>query len=531
MSDNQADNIKQNRKGGGKLVALSALMLVFAVATFVVTGVLISIFEKKQQARVPFVRVQEVDFATVDPAPWGKNWPDQYDSYLLTVDSEESEYGGSSALTASKLEEDPWLKRLFAGYAFSLDYREARGHAYMLSDQEATKRVTERTQSGSCLHCHASIVPTYRRLGMEKEGAKDIDAQALGKQFDWDAVHAGFVELSAMKYQDAHAEIAKTPGSHSDDQKTHPVSCVDCHDPESMELKITRPGFIQGIADLAKSDDPVVHLPSIHRWRDGDRSQDYNPNVDASRQEMRTFVCAQCHVEYYCASKETLFFPWANGLKAENIEAQYDSHKFPDGSEFIDYKHGETGAKTYKAQHPEFELWSQGIHARAGVSCADCHMPFERKGAKKVSSHWVRSPLLSVNRSCQTCHKVEEQELVARVKTIQQRTEDLKQRAAVAMTDMLDAILEAQASGATEEQMAPILALQGKATWRLDFVASENSVGFHADQEAARLLGESIDYSRQATAAALRIRAPDAPEVTQEIQEVEGITPDKEAPK
>src|SRR5690606_5708056 len=128
--------------------------------------------------------------------------------------------------------------------------------------------------------------------------------------------------------------------------------------------------------------------------------------------------------------------------------------------------------KTYKAQHPEFELWSQGVHGRSGVSCADCHMPYQREGAMKVSTHWVRSPLLNINNACQTCHNVSERELVEKVHTIQDRTRALIDRAAAAMTDMLDAIREAQAAGATAEQLAPVFELQKKAMWRLDFISS-----------------------------------------------------------
>ncbi|GAA4437255.1 ammonia-forming cytochrome c nitrite reductase subunit c552 [Bremerella cremea] len=515
---------------GNSFFGLVGLMLLFAVITFGVVALLMNIFERKQEARIPFVRLEEVDEVSTDPAPWGVNWPHQYDSYLRTVDMEESDYGGSDGMTASKLEAHPWLKRLFAGYAFSLDYREARGHAYMLSDQEKTKRVTERKQGGACLHCHASVVPTYRRLGLIEQGEMDVTELELAHDFNWPAVMKGFEKMSTMDYADAHAEIEMTPDGTTASGKAHPVSCIDCHDPESMAIRVTRPGFVNGIAALAKSDDPVPHLPSIQRWRNGKKDRDYDPNRDATRQEMRTFVCAQCHVEYYCATKETLFFPWGNGLKVEQIEELYDNHKFPDGSDFIDYKHGETGAKIYKAQHPEFELWSQGIHARSGVSCADCHMPYERKGAMKVSSHWVGSPLLTADKSCQTCHNVNAQELVDRVHIIQDRTKALTERAAVAMTSMLDAIRAAQAAGATDEQLAPILELQKKGMWRLDFISSENSKGFHADQEAARILGESIDYCRQAEIEALKLRAPEAPEPTGEVIEVEGITPDDKAP-
>ncbi len=518
---------------------LFAVFATVAAVTFAVTAVLVTIFEHKQESRTPFVRLVDVDESTTDPVPWGTNWPNQFDSYRRTVDTAETEFGGSSAMPASKLEKSPWLRRLYAGYAFSIDYREARGHAYMLLDQEVTERVTKRPQSGACLHCHASIIPTYRRLGLEARGGKPT-AQILAASFDLPAVMEGFRLAGKMDYASAHAELLKTPdGTPGEspslfpggelaaannatlpaaDQKAaagstkgndpHPVGCIDCHDPKTMHVRVTRPGFLVGIAALAKSEDRVPHLPSIERWRKGKRDRDYDPNVDATRQEMRSFVCGQCHVEYYCASKETLFYPWSKGLKIDQIEQTYEAHTFPDGAKFYDFEHGETGAHVYKAQHPEFELWSQGVHARSGVACADCHMPYERQGAMKVSSHWVRSPLLSINHSCQTCHHAPEEELRDKVHTIQARTESLLQRSAVAMTEMLDAIRESQAAGATAEQLAPVFDLQRKAMWRIDFISSENSKGFHADQEAARILGESIDYSRQAQAMALRQRAP-----------------------
>src|SRR6185503_18359534 len=136
------------------------------------------------------------------------NWPNEYDGYRRTTDKTHTRYGGSDGSpTKSRLEKDPWLKRMFAGYAFAIDFRERRGHAYMLSDQEQTKRVTEKPQAGACLNCHASIVPTYRRIGLEKAG-KTL-AQADG--FDWPAVFAGFAVMSQMPYADAHAEVLKTP--------------------------------------------------------------------------------------------------------------------------------------------------------------------------------------------------------------------------------------------------------------------------------------------------------------------------------
>jgi nitrite reductase (cytochrome c-552) len=511
-------------------------MFVTAAATLVTAYVLVTMFEHKQDARRPFLRIAEVSEISTDSAEWGKNWPHHYDQYRSTASDEY--YGGSSAMTASKLEHQPWLKRLYSGYAFSIDYREARGHAYMLFDQVQTERVTKRRQSGACLHCHASTTVLYRKVGLEAMGLP-ADDEALAKDFNQEAVIRGFEELSTKPYHEVLAKLTQMPdgtpdeapaskgdgpalpvegydpGSLSEDDfhmdRAHPVGCVDCHDPVTMGIRVTRPGFMQGIAELAASDEPVPHLPSIEKWRRGDRGTPYDPNAMASRHEMRSFTCGQCHVEYYCANKTTLTFPWGNGLKAEQLEKYWEDMDFPDGSSFFDYKHGETGAKIFKVQHPEFELWSQGIHARSGVSCADCHMSYERQGAMKLSNHNVRSPMENINNSCQTCHNVPEEELRERVDTIQKRTVDLMERAAMAMVAMLDATLEAKAAGATEAQLADVYKLQRKAMWRLDYISSENSKGFHADQEAARILGESIDYSRQAQALALRLRAPDAP--------------------
>jgi nitrite reductase (cytochrome c-552) len=359
---------------------------------------------------------------------------------------------------------------MFLGYAFSIDYRDRRGHAYMLHDQEATKRL-DKPQSGSCLHCHASVMPLYRELG---------GGDAM-KGFE-DSFKLSYKEISAKLHESGHA---------------HPVSCVDCHDPKTMALRVTRPGFIRGIAALAGSDAPVPAMPSIDIWRAGSRKVVYDPNVDATRNEMRSFVCGQCHVEYYCSTKMPLTFPWAKGLKADDIEAFWNETKFPDGTPFADYQHAETGALVLKAQHPELELWSQGIHARSGVSCSDCHMPYMRQGATKVSDHWVRSPLLNVNRACQSCHRFSEDELKQRVDVIQQRNYELMQRAGAAIVDLIDAIVAAKSRGASDERLTEAAELQRRAQWRLDFIAAENSMGFHAPQEAARVLAEAIDYARQ----------------------------------
>jgi nitrite reductase (cytochrome c-552) len=536
----------QSLKKRGLLIALVAG--VFALAAVAAAALLVNIAERKEQARHAFVKVVEVTEDDVDPAKWGQNFPREYDAYQRTADPTATKYGGGAGAsetqpTPEKADRDPWLKRIFAGYLFAVDYRDRRGHAYMLHDQEVTKRnvPAENKQSGNCLNCHGSTTPLYRKLG--REAAPQASAA--------EQLQAGLVKVGELSYWDAHRALEQVSGG-----KAHPVSCVDCHDPQSMDLRVTRPAFVAGIQRLAAGSADVPALPSIERWRKGDRKKPYDPNVDASRQEMRSFVCGQCHVEYYCGKGITLVFPWDQGLKVEQEEHVYDGMQVH-GKRFLDWTHAETGFELLKAQHPEFEVWNQGIHARAGVACADCHMPYKREGAQKISDHWVRSPLLQPNRACATCHPNGDDELKARVLDIQDRHFALLTRAGQAAVGMIDAIdalrkpyddrardaataraKETLAKDATYQQ-APVAEqeqrlaaavkanllgawrevvqgtpalrqledLQRAAQWRLDYVAAENSMGFHAPQELARILGESIDLSRQAQLAATQLAA------------------------
>jgi nitrite reductase (cytochrome c-552) len=248
-----------------------------------------------------------------------------------------------------------------------------------------------------------------------------------------------------------------------------------------MQLRVNRPAFLNGIRAYKKSQG----------------IENYDPNTMATRQEMRSFVCGQCHVEYYFAGPGKLVtYPWSKGLKVEEIEAYYDE------AQFSDWKHAETGAGVLKAQHPEFELWSQGVHARSGVACADCHMPYMRQGAIKISDHHVRSPLLNTERACLNCHPFPAEEMKARAEAIQERTADLLGRAEDSLIDLCDELKGARAAGASDQELAPALKLQRRAQFRTDFINAENSMGFHAPQESARILAEAIDYARQGQLAA-----------------------------
>ncbi len=521
-----------------------ALLAVVLATTAVATAALASAPGPAPQpvAKSGSVAVSEGD---TDPARWGAIWPLQYQGYSRTVEKTQTKYGGWSggaegAVPLQKSERDPWLKRIFAGYLFAVDFRDRRGHAYALQDQENTKRnvPAEGKQSGNCLHCHASIMPLYRAIGKE----------AAPKGTEAEQIQAGLVKVGQMGYWDAHKMLSEITG------KVHPVSCVDCHDPKSMEIRVTRPGFITGIQKLAASSAAAPHLASVETWRRGSRAKAYDPNRDASRQEKRSFVCGQCHVEYFCGKGTTVFFPWGEGLKMEQMEHLYDNLQVQ-GQRFKDWTHAETGMELLKAQHPEFEMWSQGIHARSGVACADCHMPGKKVDGKEISDHWVRSPLLQAGVACGGCHSYADDEIKARVEQIQDRHFALMTRAGTAAVAMIDAIVAvrkpyddrhraaaaAKARAALEKQEAfrkasqpeqvkrladetranlltmwrevvektPAIKelgeLQRAAQWRLDLVAAENSMGFHAPQEMARILAESIDLSRQAELKAVRL--------------------------
>ena len=435
------------------------LAVVFTAAvTFGLAALLVNIFERKQEARTTFFRVVEVTDDTDDPAVWGKNFPLQYDAYKRTVDQTRTRYGGSEALphsptkgdprsvvSQSKLEEDPRLKTMWAGYPFSVDFREERGHAYMLVDQRYTERVLNFKQPGTCLNCHAS---TY--VYMKKLGGGDI--------------FKGFDQMNHMTYADATKGVS------------HPVACVDCHEPKSMQLRVTRPAFIEG----------------IRAYKGSQGIQNYDPNTMASAQEMRSYVCGQCHVEYYFKGPEKrLTFPWAKGLKAENIYAYYEE------AGFKDWVHKDTGAPVLKAQHPEFEMYNQGVHARSGVACADCHMAYKREGGMKISDHHVQSPLLNINRACQGCHHFSEEEMKARVEQIQDRFHSTRNVALDALMELIADIRKAKEGGAGDKELAGAWAMQRKAQFFIDLVEAENSTGFHAPGEALRILTEAVDYCRK----------------------------------
>lgn len=430
-------------------------ILLFALFGLILVGVgigalLTSVTTRQVEALQYPLKVVEIGANEIDPEVWGKNFPLHYDRFMMTQQNYgQTPYGGSDVY--SKLERYPAMVRIWAGYAFSIDHNEERGHFYAQIDQENTQRVkAPRNQPGACINCHAAEAPQ------------------LIADMGWE-------------------EFNKTPYNDLVDQLHTGSSCSDCHNPEDMSLRLTRPGLINALA--ANGID----------W------------TQASRQEMRSYVCAQCHVEYYFAGdNKILTFPWTEGatvaegtnrlqITMDNIEAYYDRVGF------TDWRHAETNAPMLKMQHPEYELFSSSLHARAGVACADCHMPYIREGGLKISDHWVRSPLVNINTACQTCHNFPEEHLQQRILIIQDNTAQLLRDSEHAILDAIDAIVAAKNAGATDEQLAEAYDLHRLASMRWDFISSENSTGFHNPQESARVLAGSIDAARQAQLVAVQI--------------------------
>ena len=427
-----------NKPKSKRLWLYIGLFALAAVLTIVVVGLLTNIQGRKDEAMQYPLKVVAMDPDELDPAVWGLNFPVQYDSFKQTeTNYGRTAYGGSEPY--SKLEKNPAMVRLWAGYAFSKDHNEERGHFYALSDQKETERVKIVDQPGACANCHAAETP-------------QLIAEMGWEEFN----HTPYNELQ---------------------EKLHlGSSCADCHDPDTMALRITRPAFVNAMAA-----------------RGIDLSQ-------ATRQEMRTYVCAQCHVEYYFAGEnKVLTFPWTEGTNIDEIEQYYTNVGF------TDWKHAESGAPMLKMQHPEFELFTSGLHYQSGVSCADCHMPYVREGSVKVSDHWLRSPVVNINASCQTCHNYSEAELQARISTIQDRTAAMLHDTEVAILAAIDTIVAAREAGATDEELAEALQLHRSSQMRWDFISSENSTGFHSPQESARVLGDAMNLARQAELAAYKV--------------------------
>ncbi len=452
----------------------------------------------------------ELSATSYDPAEWGQNCPQHYEQYLQTAEITPTRHvtawyaateeertttpvvarGASEpkpvtypdtrdTVAPSKLIEDPQLRTLFAGYAFAKDYRHLRGHEWMLADQQQTLRVLAladgpNAQTGACASCHSSTVPIVDALG---------DGTDLGTGLN----EAGWAEMNAMSYADLMTQ-------HGD--SLTPVACIDCHDPATMDLRITRPALVEGMRVLKASEGV----------------EDYDVNADATDEEMSSLVCAQCHVEYYLAgSEKTLTYPWDNGTDINDTWDYYSDVEVAAGGTvtrgYWDYTNEISGATAVKAQHPDYEVWSQGTHAEIGVACADCHMYEVRDGGRKISNHRIASPMTDVTASCGMCHTGSTSQLELRVTTIQSTFVDTRDATLVAVTGLIDSIGDATDRGTAPDDPRIELARQYQsfASYYLDYAYSANSYGFHASDYLLRVLGQSTEAVRNGEKALLGV--------------------------
>ncbi|MEE9910630.1 MAG: ammonia-forming cytochrome c nitrite reductase subunit c552 [Deltaproteobacteria bacterium] len=384
------------------------------------------------------VKLAAIPDTEYDPAVWGEHYPLEYQSYLKNKEMAPSPTGFGGSVKEQKSVKEPEILTNFKGMAFSKDYTEDRGHPYAMDDLKETKRIGPATP-GSCMTCKtANLRDIYKDLG-------------------WN--------------------YARTPLTELLPRIKHPIVCANCHDPKTMKLRVINPAFIEAMGrrgiDIAK----------------------------ATRKDMRSYVCGQCHAEYYFEPEtKRVVFPWDKGLKPQDMYAYYQS--IPSGFE-SDWVHPDSQAKMLKAQHPDYELASGGVHAQSGVACADCHMPYLREAGRKYSSHWVTSPMKHVQASCRTCHAQDEQWLLERVKTTQNNVFQLQRIAGQTIARAHDVLGKAgKAPKVNQTELNKARELIRNAQWFWDFIAAENSMGFHNPDQTLNTLGQSIDLAHQAIAAA-----------------------------
>jgi len=415
-----------------------ALLLVVAAVTFGLGLLAASIITRREEARLP-PPLRPIDRMEVDNARWGENFPREYASYRQMLDdTTRTRYGGG--FPRDYLAETPANVILFAGYGFSKEYRQARGHLHAVADVTSTKRVNAKTP-GTCFTCKSPDVP---RL-MEKLGV---------------------------------AKFYSTPFAELKAEVTHPIGCLDCHEPNTMKLRVTRPALREAFARRGLDIDQVSH------------------------QEMRTLVCAQCHVEYYFKEPgKYLTFPWDKGTRVEEIEAYYEE------PQFADWTHAVSQTPMLKMQHPDYEVYNTGIHAYRNVACADCHMPYRTEGGAKFTDHHVQSPLLNLSNSCVVCHRWSEQDLRSRVEAIQDKVHEGRTRAEAMLARAHLDIAAAMQSGATADELRESRRLVRGAQMRWDYVAANNGMGFHSPQECMRVLEAAVDLAAQCRLECTRVLA------------------------
>ncbi|MBC8320669.1 MAG: ammonia-forming cytochrome c nitrite reductase [Bacteroidetes bacterium] len=428
---------KQRKPIVNWIVFLATILVVFFL------GLLASSIVERR-AEDPVALGPQVSIAPLESRNelWGKNYPTEYESWLKTDEGDFlSKYNGNEMI--DMLEIDPRLVVLWAGYGFAKDYNQGRGHAYAIEDLRNTLRTGGPTgpddgpMPSTCWTCKSPDVPRI----MNESGVTDY--------------YTG-------KWSKFGSEIV------------NPIGCADCHNNKTMELQITRPALVEAFD------------------RNGRKI------TDASHNEMRSLVCAQCHVEYYFDKNRPgseganyLTFPLDNGITVEAMEAYYDEIGFSD------WTHSLSRAPMLKAQHPGWEVFTMGIHAERGVSCADCHMPYMSEGGRKYTDHHIQSPLNNIENSCMVCHKEKTETLMKNVYAHQDRIIENRDELEKLIVRMHVEAKTAWDSGASEEQMKDILMDIRHAQWRWDYAAASHGGSFHAPVEISRVIAGAISIAQE----------------------------------
>jgi len=390
-----------------------------------------SINQRRVEARLVRVQfMQPLEAEEANPERWSRSFPRQ----ALAWESSRDPAGAPAFLyeqVRDYLVERPRLAVLWAGFPFARAWKWPRSHVHSVEDVVGTSRIDEETPA-ACWACKSSDAP---RL-MTRDG------------------------LSAFYAQDFE---------HHKSEATNPIACLDCHDPQTMELRISRPALKEALQ---------------RQGRDPEK---------ASLQEKRSLVCAQCHVEYYFKGKleNHLTHPWDEGLTPEAFEEFYAR------AGHVDWIHPISGARMLKMQHPDYELSQQGPHARAGISCTDCHMPYVTEGSARVTDHSMPPPSRNLLAACQVCHPWSEAELHDSIVRPQRATRLAREQAEKALVAAHLEVGDAARHGATDAELEEVRALLTRAQLSWDYVASANSQGFHAPEEALRILGRSLDLAGQ----------------------------------
>ncbi len=419
------------------------VLFVLIAGVVVLLGLLTtSILERRWEAQRPHIAVVPLDTWEIDPAAWGEAYPLQYETYRAQAQGEPTRTAFGGSFPRDYLAEDPKLVILWAGYGFMDDYRQARGHPNSLKDVRATARTGPKTV-GTCMTCKSGHVP---------ELISDLGAEAF----------------YATPFQQLAAEME------------HPIACIDCHDPKTLKLRVLRPALTAALAAQGR------------------------PIEEATHQEMRSLVCAQCHVEYYFRDGVYLVLPWGPAEAKGGIDAQLAYYNRID---FADYVHPISGTRIVKSQHPDYEIYRTGVHHYRGVACADCHMPYVTSGGVKFTSHHVRSPLLAVEKSCMVCHGWTREEIVARVEAIQTKVHEAEQVAEAALVRAHFDVAAARGAGADDAALAGPRSKIRDAQFLWDSANSQNGMGFHSPQETMRLLLTATDLAQEARVAAARVLA------------------------